>query len=64
MSHLGRPQEGQYDATASLKPVATALAQQLGTPVGFRRDWIDGVNSKPGSVTLLENVRFLTGGNR
>ena len=61
MSHLGRPREGQYDAAASLKPVAVALAERLGAPVGFRRDWIDGVKSRPGSVTLLENVRFLKG---
>ena len=61
MSHLGRPKEGQYDAGASLEPVATALAERLSTPVAFKRDWIDGVDSKPGSVTLLENVRFLEG---
>ena len=61
MSHLGRPEEGCYDASASLKPVAATLAERLGTPVGFRRDWIDGVDSRPGSVTLLENVRFLEG---
>ncbi len=61
MSHLGRPREGQYDAAASLKLVAAALAERLGEPVGFRCDWIDGVKSRPGSVTLLENVRFLKG---
>ena len=61
MSHWGRPQEGQYDAAASLEPVAGALAERLGVPVPLRRDWIDGVNSRPGSVTLLENVRFLEG---
>ena len=61
MSHLGRPREGRYDAAASLKPVATELEKRLGVPVGFRRDWIDGVESGPGSVTLLENVRFLKG---
>ena len=61
MSHLGRPQEGRYDAAASLEPVAMALSEQLGEAVVFRRDWIDGVESKPGRVTLLENVRFLEG---
>ena len=61
MSHLGRPREGQYDAAASLKPVAAALAERLGVPVAFRRDWIDGVESRAGSITLLENVRFLEG---
>lgn len=61
MSHLGRPQEGRYDAAASLEPVAMVLSQRLGEPAVFRRDWIDGVESKPGRVTLLENVRFLEG---
>ena len=61
MSHLGRPQEGRYDAAASLEPVAMALSERLGEPAFFRRDWIDGVESKPGRVTLLENVRFLEG---
>lgn len=61
MSHLGRPQEGRYDAAASLEPVAMALSERLGEPAVFRRNWIDGVESKPGRVTLLENVRFLEG---
>ena len=38
-----------------------ALSERLGEPAFFRRDWIDGVESKPGRVTLLENVRFLEG---
>ncbi len=61
MSHLGRPSEGRYDASASLEPVAAALSERLGDPVAFRRDWIDGVDSRPGHVTVLENVRFLEG---
>ena len=61
MSHLGRPQEGRYDASASLEPVAEALSDHLGETVAFRRDWIDGVEAKPGRVTVLENVRFLEG---
>ncbi len=61
MSHLGRPRAGRRDASASLKPVAAELARRLEEPVGFRRDWIDGARTRPGSVTLLENVRFLEG---
>ena len=63
MSHLGRPEEGRFDAKASLAPVAGALAALLDLPVGFAADWIDGVEVAPGSLTLLENTRFLVGEN-
>ncbi len=61
MSHLGRPKEGIYQASASLEPIASALAERLNAPVAFARDWIGGVQARPGSATLLENVRFLEG---
>ena len=62
MSHLGRPKGKGYEAEFSLKPVADALAKQLGRPVAFAPDCLaadDIVKSmKPGDVTLLENTRF------
>jgi phosphoglycerate kinase len=61
MSHLGRPEEGVYDAEFSLAPVATRLAELLGQKVRFERDWLGGVASEPGEVVLLENVRFNKG---
>jgi phosphoglycerate kinase len=61
MSHLGRPEEGKYDEEFSLAPVAKRLAQLLGVPVGFKKDWLDGVEVAPGEVVLLENVRFNKG---
>ena len=61
MSHLGRPTEGQADATFSLQPVADRLSELLGTSVPLISDWIDGVDVKPGQIVLLENVRFLAG---
>ena len=61
MSHLGRPTEGQIEAEYSLSPVADCLADLLGTPVPLVTDWIDGVPVEPGTVVLLENVRFLSG---
>jgi phosphoglycerate kinase len=61
MSHLGRPVEGQYDEESSLKPVAERLANLLGKPVRLERDWLDGINVKPGEVVLCENVRFNPG---
>ncbi len=61
MSHLGRPTEGQPDDEFSLQPVAGRLSELLGREVPLVRDWIDGVDVVPGSVVLLENVRFLPG---
>jgi len=61
MSHLGRPEEGQYNEEFSLAPVAKRLADLLGVPVALKRDWLAGVDVAPGSVVLLENVRFNKG---
>ena len=60
-SHLGRPKEGVFDTQESLAPVAKRMAEFLGQPVELRRDWIDGVDVKPGQVVLLENARFNVG---
>ncbi|MEO1533904.1 MAG: phosphoglycerate kinase, partial [Pseudomonadota bacterium] len=43
MSHLGRPQEGVFEPSASLAPVADAMSAMLGKPVRLERDWLDGV---------------------
>jgi phosphoglycerate kinase len=61
VSHLGRPKEGEYDESLSLKPVAARLAELLGTPVPVKRDWLDGVECPPGTALLCENVRFNRG---
>ena len=61
MSHLGRPTEGQVESEFSLAPVAERLTELMGSEIEFRTDWIDGADFAPGSVTLLENVRFLAG---
>jgi phosphoglycerate kinase len=61
MSHLGRPVEGEADPQLSLKPVADRLAELLQRDVPLVSHWIDGVDVAPGSVVLLENVRFLAG---
>jgi phosphoglycerate kinase len=61
LSHLGRPEEGKYDESLSLAPVATRLSELLGKPVPLRRDWLDGVDCQPGNAVLCENVRFNKG---
>ncbi len=63
MSHLGRPEEGKVEAESSLAPVAAALSALLGVPVAFARDWINGIELQPGTITLGENTRFLIGEN-
>jgi len=61
MSHLGRPEEGKYDANSSLKPVAEHLEKLLGQPVRLIENWLDGVTMAEGEVVLCENVRFNKG---
>ena len=61
MSHLGRPQEGEFSAEDSLAPVAVRLGELLGRSVRLQRDWLDGVECAPGEVVLCENVRFNKG---
>lgn len=58
MSHLGRPNEGAYDETFSLAPVARTLSKLLKIEVPLITRWIDGVNMGDADVVLLENVRF------
>jgi phosphoglycerate kinase len=62
MSHLGRPKEGQFDAEASLAPVALWLSSQLDQSVRLVADYLtDGVEVAPGEVVLLENCRMNIG---
>jgi phosphoglycerate kinase len=61
MSHLGRPTEGRYEDTFSMKPVAAYLSDLVDCPVNVARDWQAGLESASGSITMLENVRFNSG---
>ena len=61
MSHLGRPEEGKFDARLSLAPIAGRLGELLDRKVRLAPDWIDGVDVAPGEIVLTENVRFLKG---
>jgi len=61
VSHLGRPTEGEPEDEFSLQPVADRLSELLEVDVALVIDWIDGVDVEPGTVVLLENVRFLPG---
>ncbi|MFN9334111.1 MAG: phosphoglycerate kinase, partial [Planctomycetota bacterium] len=65
MSHLGRP-DGQRVAKFSLRPIAAELQRLLGRPVTVLDDGVGPAVEAacapgalvPGSVVLLENVRF------
>lgn len=61
LSHLGRPEEGVFDESFSLAPVAARLSELLGRPVPIARNWLDGVDCEPGAAVLCENVRFNKG---
>src|SRR5207248_1436511 len=60
-SHLGRPTEGQLKPEDSLAPVAKRLGELLGRDVPVIRDWVGGVDVKPGQVVMLENCRVNKG---
>jgi phosphoglycerate kinase len=60
-SHLGRPTEGELRAEDSLAPVAERLSSLLKKPVPLVRDWVNGVEAKPGQVVMLENCRVNKG---
>lgn len=62
MSHLGRPTEGQPESQFSLQPVADHLSKLLDLPVELNADYLNNTpDVAPGSVVLLENVRFNAG---
>jgi phosphoglycerate kinase len=63
MSHLGRP-DGHVDKKYTMKPVVDELVKLLNRPVTFLEDCVGPEveaacsNPEPGSVILLENLRF------
>ena len=60
-SHLGRPTEGELKPEDSLAPVAARLAELLKVEVPLLRDWVNGVDVRPGKVVMLENCRVNRG---
>ncbi len=61
MSHLGRPEEGRYDETFSLMPIAKSLSNHLGVEVPLIKDWVNGIEMSRHQIVLCENVRFEKG---
>ena len=61
VSHLGRPKEGVWSEADSLAPVAKRLGELLGREVPLVKDYLGGVEVKPGELVLLENCRMNVG---
>lgn len=61
MSHLGRPEEGEFTAEYSLAPVVKYLANALSFPVRLETNYLDGVDVAGGELVVFENVRFNVG---
>lgn len=60
-SHLGRPEEGVYDAEFSMQPVVDYLKNVLKAPVRLATEYLDGIDVAVGEVVVFENVRFNKG---
>ena len=60
-SHLGRPKEGELKPEDSLAPIAKRLGELLRKEVPLKKDWVNGVDVKPGQVVMLENCRVNKG---
>lgn len=66
ISHLGRP-KGKPEAKSSLQPAAAELGKLLQAPVAFSAETVGPSAEKavaalkPGSVILMENLRFHAG---
>ena len=60
-SHLGRPEEGIFDDSLSLKPIVDYLEKKLNIKIMLHRDFKKGQSFEPGILHVLENVRFNPG---
>jgi phosphoglycerate kinase len=66
LSHLGRPEEGQFDSNLSLEPIAAKLSELMHKPVKFEKDWLNHSENidkafQSSDIVLCENVRFNKG---
>ena len=61
MSHLGRPEEGVWDAGLSLAHAAALLEEGLGQPVPLVANGRFDTEIDAGTAVVLENIRFQRG---
>ena len=60
-SHLGRPKEGKFDKTLSLRPICIYLSELIDKKIKFIDTWPDKIDFEDYQVAMLENVRFNIG---
>ena len=60
-SHLGRPTEGMYDESLSLKPICNYLSSKLKKKIQFISNINDYIDFSTHDIAMLENVRFNIG---
>ena len=61
MSHLGRPNEGEYDKNNSLEPIAKYLSELLSKDIKFISTLNEKVSFDNNEICFLENARFNVG---
>tara|TARA_B100001093_G_scaffold495064_1_gene539129 strand:- start:2151 stop:3281 length:1131 start_codon:yes stop_codon:yes gene_type:complete len=61
VSHLGRPTEGVYEESLSLKPICKYLSGLLEKDIKFFNSYKDDINFEDYEIAMLENVRFNKG---
>jgi phosphoglycerate kinase len=61
VSHLGRPTEGVYDESLSLKPICKYLSEFLNMNIKFFSSYEDKIKFEDYKIAMLENVRFNSG---
>ena len=61
VSHLGRPTEGVYEESLSLKPICKYLSALLERDIKFFNSYRDNINFEDYEIAMLENVRFNIG---
>ena len=60
-SHLGRPTEGSYDESLSLKPICEYLSSKMDKKIQFIKSLNDNIDFRDYDIAMLENVRFNVG---
>jgi len=60
-SHFGRPVEGTFDESLSLKPICKYLSEKLEMKIEFIKDIHDHISFSNYDVAMLENARFNIG---
>jgi phosphoglycerate kinase len=61
LSHLGRPTEGVYEESLSLKPICKYLSGLLKRKIKFFNSYKGDINFEDYEIAMLENVRFNKG---